>query len=400
MSENDPRAFEEYTTHKTSWQLRIPVQICAHALYKYLVDENNGGKNLIHIKDYARLTVAFAKEHPEFFHGKAAQEMLKELEELNIEFQSQDQPQPKENPTVKVDNFVKPSSLQMLNTKLSNFLFDKNKDLTTEMVALVVSGENENKIAVKTQLSFVPLDLAGVKVPSYLNAYDRAVHDAVCSIFANGNMQMTSNQIYEAMTGKSTKSQIILRKVDNSVRRLMMSLVYADYTIQAQSKGLDCKKAVVNSNILYCQGITITFPNGEVVTGWELIKPPALYQYATEMEQIITVDKAVLLAPNITNTDDVIVMKHYILRRIEAMKNNSNHMDSRKILFSTIFSNCDINETTRRKSQRKREDVIEILKGLKSIGYIKDFTEYKGQKNKILGVEIVLDKPKKKKLMH
>ena len=46
MSENDTRAFAEYTTHATSWQLRIPVQIVAHELFKWIVEENNDGKNL------------------------------------------------------------------------------------------------------------------------------------------------------------------------------------------------------------------------------------------------------------------------------------------------------------------------------------------------------------------
>ena len=82
MSENDPRAFEEYTTHATSFQLRIPVQIVEHSLYQWLVEENNGGQNLISVKKYAKLTVTFAEDNPELFAGKKAQEMLQELKTI------------------------------------------------------------------------------------------------------------------------------------------------------------------------------------------------------------------------------------------------------------------------------------------------------------------------------
>lgn len=380
MSELDDRAFAEYTTKATSFQIGIPVQVVAHKIYKYIVEENNDNKNIINFKDYAKLTVAFAEKHPDYFTGKTAQGMLKELQDFVAKTITT-----KRN-IVPIGNYNKPQSLLMPNTKLSNFLFDMSRNLT-QLTALIVNNEKEPEITVTTQLSFIPLDMENVKVPEYLTAYDRAVHDAICSIYASGNMLMTSNQIYEAMTGKRTKSSRILKKIDNSVMALMQSLVFLDYTNQAKSRGLDCKKTIVTKNIIYCEGVTVTFPNGERNTGWQLIKPPVLYEYGKNIGQIVTVEKAVLSAPDVTNTDDVVVLKHYLIRRIEAMKNTKNHMDSNKILFNTMFSYCNITGN-REKLRMKRDIVISILKDWQSIGYIKNYKEYRGDKNKILGVEI------------
>ena len=385
MSEYDDRAFAEYTTKATSFLIGIPVQIVAHDIYKYIVEENNEKKNIISFKDYAKLTVMFASKHPEYFDGQLAQGMLKELQDFVAKTE-------KKAITTKkniepIGNYNKPNSLLMPNTKLSNFLFDMSRNLT-QLTALIVNNEKEPEITVRTQLSFVPLDMENVKVPKYITAYDRAVHDAICSIYAAGNNIMTTSQIYEAMTGKTTRKKKTLEKVDESVLRLMMSLVFIDYTDQAKARDLDYEKAIVKENIIYCKGITVTFPNGESSTGWKLLQPPTLYQYAKHIGQIVTIDKSVLSATNVNNADDVVVLKHYLLRRIEAMKNTKNHMDSKKILFSTMFSYCNISGN-REKLRTKREIVISLLKDWQKIGYIKEFKEYRGDKNKILGVEIL-----------
>ena len=211
---------------------------------------------------------------------------------------------------------------------------------------------------------------------------------------------MTTSQIYEAMTGKPTRNKNIVEKIDNSVMNLMQSLIHVNYTNQAKARGLDCKKAIIKENILHCKGITITFPNGEVSTGWQLLAPPALYEYAQTTKQIITVEEKLLSAPKITNTDDVIVIKHYLLRRIAAMKNTHNNMDSNKIVFDTILQECDINETStsRRFLQKKRNIVLNLLDAWKKDGYISDFSTYNSNNNKIIGVEIFLGKPKKNKI--
>lgn len=399
MSEQDPRAFAEYTTHATSFLLQIPVQIAQHELYKWIVEKNNDNQNIISIKKYAELTITFAKDHPEFFSGNEAQKMLQELKSFVSEITDNDSKKSVvAKSIVPMEFFNKPNFLQMPNTKLSNALFDATKNLT-KMANIKVSEEKtKEEILIKAKLSFVPLDnMENIELPTRITAYDKAVHDAICSIYANGNMRMSSNQIYEAMTGKPTKNSQRLEKVDNSVMKLMMSLVYVNYTDQAKAWGLDCEETKFKANILYCKGITVKFSNGEEATGWQLIEPPTLYQYALETKQIVTVDKALLCTSKVKNSEDVIAIKHYLLRRIELMKNQKNSIKNPNILFSTLFSYCGI-KGSRENLRKKRNIITELLQDWKNTGYIKDFSEYKGEKNKILGVTITLEEPKKIKL--
>ena len=376
MSEFDERAFTEYTTKAISRQLRIPVGIVCHELYKWIVEENNDNKNIVEIKKYAELTLAFAKDHPEMFAGNEAQQMLKEMSVMCGEIRS----------TVKMGNFVKPAFLYMPNTKLSNCLFDKNKDLTV-LTALIVSGEKEEKVTVKTQVFLSLEENCGVSLPQNITAYDRAVHDGICSIYAAGNNTMTTRQIYEAMTGKPTKNHQQLGHITRSIMKLRQTLIYIDYTDQAKIKGIDCKKLEFNGNLLKCDGVDITFNNGEIVSGYKLDSPPILYKYALEMGQIISANKSLLSNTKVSNTEDSIVLRHYLLRRIETMKNHKNNMGSNRILFDTMFNYCNI-DGNREQLRRKRDIVFSMLKEWQDVGYIKEFKEYRGKLNKVLGIEI------------
>ena len=402
MSENDPRAFEEYTTHKTSFQLRIPVQIVTNELYQWIVEEKNDKNPLIPIKKYAELTITFAKNKPEFFAGKKAQEMLLELKTLIGEIA--DTTTNKKEMTkdiVPMGNYQKPSFLQMPNTKLSNYLFDTNYDLTRQ-VALVVSGEKDNQVTVKTQLFLSLLEDEGIEIPQKITAYDRAVHDGVCTILANSEtMTATNRQIYEVITGKPTKSKKIspqaLGHITRSLNKLNRTKIHFDYTQQAQARGIKCDKMTFKGYLLDFQEVEVIYNKTQSVSGYKFLTPPILYKYASDMGQIISVNKDLLNTPSVSNTEDSTVLKHYLLRRIEVMRNNKNNMESNKILFETMFNYCNIHGN-REKLRSKREIVFLLLKDWKDVGYIYDFNDYKGLKNKVLGIEIFLDKPKRKNI--
>ena len=391
MSENDPRAFKEYTTHKTSFQLRIPVQIVTNELYQWIVEEKNDKNPLIPIKKYAELTITFAKNKPEFFAGKKAQEMLLELKTLIREIaDTTTNKKEMAKDIVPMGNYQKPSFLQMPNTKLSNYLFDTNYDLTRQ-VALVVSGEKDNQVTVKTQLFLSLLEDEGIEIPQKITAYDRAVHDGVCTILANSEtMTATNRQIYEVITGKPGH-------ITRSLNKLNRTKIHFDYTQQAQARGIKCDKMTFKGYLLDFQEVEVIYNKTQSVSGYKFLTPPILYKYASDMGQIISVNKDLLNTPSVINTEDSTVLKHYLLRRIEVMRNNKNNIESNKILFDTMFNYCNIHGN-REKLRTKREIVFLLLKDWKDVGYIYDFNDYKGLKNKVLGIEIFLDKPKRKNI--
>lgn len=286
------------------------------------------------------------------------------------------------------DNDKKPTALTMANTKLSNALFDEQKDFTN-LVNVVVSNEKaKKKIRVPTQVFLSAEEMEGVEIPQKITAYDRAVHDGVCSIIVEGEtMTATNRQIYEAMTGKSTTSPQALGHITRSLNKMNRTKVSFDYTEQANAKGKKCDKIVHRANIIDFEEVEVVFNKTQSVHGYKFLSIPILHRYATAVGQIITVSSALLDLPHVTSTEDSIILKHYLLRRIEAIKNKKNHMDSRRILFKTMFDYCGINGD-RVQLRRKREVVFAILQDWKDMRYIKNFTEYKGSKGKILGVDI------------
>ncbi len=99
---------------------------------------------------------------------------------------------------------------------------------------------------------------------------------------------------------------------------------------------------------------------------------PALYEYAKKVRQIVSVQQEVLKIPELSNTDDIIAIKTYLAYRIELMKNKRNRVKSDKILFDTVFEECQIefHSNEKKERKRKREIICKILDYWVTTNYI------------------------------
>jgi hypothetical protein len=87
------------------------------------------------------------------------------------------------------------------------------------------------------------------------------------------------------------------------------------------------------------------------------------------------------------NTEEIIPVKEYLVRRIEIMKNDRTM--SNKILYDTIFEEVGIVITNKKQRTRIREYITAILSLWKTRDkYIKNFNEYK-EGNAFKGIEII-----------
>lgn len=288
--------------------------------------------------------------------------------------------------------YRKPSFFSMANTKLSNFLFDNEYDFTRPS-RLVVSEKKKKEVLVSAQIFLSIRDENGLKVPQNITAYDKAVHDGLCSVLTqNKNMIATSRQIYEAMAGKTTTNRQAIEHVIHSLNKMSMTKIYLDYSQQAKNKGLSFDRMTFEGNLLYFIGVEVE-TNGQISKGYKFLTTPILYEYAANIGQIITVNKSLLNIPNVANTDDSVVLRHYLLRRIQTMKNQRNCVNQNKIKFDSMFSYCSISNSgqqlSRTQLNRKRRIVYDTLQAWVNMKYIKGYTEYRDGR-KILGVEIKL----------
>lgn len=286
-----------------------------------------------------------------------------------------------------------PKVLNMINTKATNVIFDPEQQETIRnRFDLEVSRKKAKKEIIVPAKIVISLDdeTDDTQLSQILTPYDRMVYDGVCTVLLNNPQPLaTANQIYSAFAGKGTKSQKALERVNRSLNKLSNTKIFWDVTSHTQAKG----NTNVQSDIIGRK--LLNFYDREVISGgkktWSycFLDKPVLYQYASDVGQIITVDRTLLDVGTISNTDNNNLIKTYLLRRIESMKAKHNSIKSNRIRYDTIIKCCNLQTGSKTEKARLRETVIKILEYWKSEGYIKDFSEYK-ESRAFAGVEISL----------
>lgn len=222
--------------------------------------------------------------------------------------------------------------------------------------------------------------------------YDRAVYNAICSLWQAGNNSFTPTMVYNAMNGTGNKSKggasispQALEAVTRSIEKQRFTRLKIDCSEQMRYyKGL--KSAKFDANMLYIEGVEMVMQNGQKVNAYKFVnpdKPPVLYEYSRSIGQVATVSPALLdTSSSIRSTDEIIVIREYLIRRIEGMKGDNN-LVSKKISFDAIYFELDIELSELTGNARKdipkriRKNTETLLSHFKKEGYIKDFAEYK-----------------------
>lgn len=92
---------------------------------------------------------------------------------------------------------------------------------------------------------------------------------------------------------------------------------------------------------------------------------------AKTKNQIMTYDLTPLAIPNQNALERVVVIKNYLLRRIEQIKQG--RLKNNSVLFDTIYKNCDLENAEKWQLQDARKIVFDTLNHFKSEGTIRDF---------------------------
>lgn len=283
--------------------------------------------------------------------------------------------------------YKRPQNYVMPTTKVTSQIFEKQK---TDVEYTVVSGRKKSDSSVQFQV-FVGWDeQTDITLPQNLTAYDREVFNGLCSILESGQSFCTSKQIYEAMAGKASRSPQAEARVTRSMRKLMTTLITLDWTNHAKMKGIELKEGEgvhTEENMIYAQAAFAKI-NGQKIQGYKIMKEPALLKYAKTVGQITTINRKYLKLDSINNTENSIVLKNYIIRRIETMKNSRNNIKNNTIILKTMFNSCNI-DGSKAQMKRHRDVVFNILKELQNLNYIKGYTEKK-ERQSIIGIIIDL----------
>lgn len=278
---------------------------------------------------------------------------------------------------------IKPQIYTISNTKLINEL---TKDFMNKGKQIIETNPKKKKKAeIYANLIFNEED---INLPKNFTSYDREILNAVCSLFEVGNTFIWAEQIYRTMTGQTKTERVSKKSIKNvvtSLEKMRRSIITIEFEQQAKLyKHQNIKEFKISDNILHMKGYSALI-NGTKIIGYKILEKPILYRYSQQIGQIISIPIKLLNTKKaVSNTNDNIVLRAYMIRRIELIKYSK---VTNKISYKKAFKECQIKNDDRTTKMRKITSIKKILNLWIEEKYIKSYKEYKDN-NTNAGIEI------------
>lgn len=293
-----------------------------------------------------------------------------------------------------------PKKEYLNNSKIANFISSKTDLYLAEMKLQTIPQKQV----------FVTVSLFADETVYCSNRnitqYDRAVMDAVYTLVQNGEIKFTPEKIVRIMSGNMQQdaSPQKVSAVKTSIRKLSVIRIKIDCSDELQVRRIIAKdqEFKLDSYLLPVEIAETKSANHVPMTGYSLLKIPALYEYAELVGEIIAVPLSLLdTSKDLVDTDEVVVMKRYLIRRIEMMKNDKNKIVSRRIVYERYdpktktqkgilpelsYDKSDFSNW-REKKRKLNKMITSILKAFIKKGYINGFNVCKDG-NRIRGYDI------------
>lgn len=263
----------------------------------------------------------------------------------------------------------------------------------TDVDAELTMGRRGSKKKITTMASIDFEKLNGtveIRGRKELTAYDREVHDAIVTLYVEGDNEfITPQMIYQVMTGNQDayleKKQA--EAISDSITKCMYSRIIIDASEEAKAYGFDGYK--YDGSLISGERATATL-NGNTLECLRILRPPVLYEYADKKNQIGRFDINLLNTP-INKTEEIITLQGYLSRRILSMKGSSSL--SRTIVYDTVYKQLKVTASSdgalRKKKAKIRDQIKIALSDWKKKGFIKGYQETK-QGSSIYSITIEL----------
>ena len=300
--------------------------------------------------------------------------------------------------------------LYMNNCKIAHVI-SQHEGLMNSKMPFEISKLVKNCPEVFTYLS---LTYEGRERPSDINItkFDSAVMDSVYTLIQNGYEGATTHMIYRVMSGNlnQTISPEMERRVEESVEKLRLITIniMCEEEMDARSIG---KGVHFESSLFPCVRISVKVGNKAKVNGYMLYRN-ALYYYAESIRQIIAAPFELRsLSLPMKTTCDVIIIKDYIIQRIEIMKHGQGRKEWNRIslewydsewgrmsgLLPTLGYTPDQYSRFDAKRSKVNRIITAVLECFAGIGYINGFEKVsrvigRGTRRTVIGYDISVDR--------
>ena len=250
-----------------------------------------------------------------------------------------------------------------------------------------------------------------VECSKSITLFDMAVMDSIYTLYKSGMECFTFQMLYNTLTGNfeqdlpEEKRKPLLDSIEK-LRHVDITINCTD-ELRARKKIGKKDTMVYKSYLLPISEVDIKLGNRKMIRGYKLLEMPALYAYAELLEQIVDAPTQVFRTQKrLPDSNEAVLMKRYLVQRIAAMKNNRNHMDSKKIsyqwydrktktekgLYAVLGYRQEDYATKSSWSNKKKKIhnmVCKILDTMVEENYIKGYQELRDGQS-LAGVEIEL----------
>ncbi len=308
-----------------------------------------------------------------------------------------------------------PENLVIANNKLANTITKPVLDIGE--IVLEVSKKGAKKLIETTCILSYEGENIKLTGRQQFTEYDRNVYNAVVSLYVYGDPShiVTAAMVYRAMTGltdteKPTAGQ--LAAVTRSLDKMRFIRARINCTAEMQARNITLNSKQINNGEIDTYLLTAEVMNvkagGQTVRAYHIIKSPILYEYSAAVKQVLTVPTPMLdikelnqdgsTGARLPNTETRILIKGYLIRRVEGMKGKNKLCNNVISLYDYerdgethqgLYSIAGKPDADRKEMQRIRDDTEKILAYWAAAGFIKSF-EAKTERKKITGYIITV----------
>lgn len=284
------------------------------------------------------------------------------------------------------------------NTKLANYLI-LNDSIINQGQRSVRVLKTKGKPSKDITTEFTLTD-EGVSLSKPLTPYDKAVMDSIFTIMKSGYDTFTPAWVVRVMTGNMHMAVTEKKKQEclESIERLRRTFITIDCTkemsLRDGRRGDAVQKVKYSSYLLPVSWAEITYNNGKTDRAYKLLECPALYKYAEQIKQVLSLPIGVVeQCSKVSQSPESVLIARYVITRVECMKHPGNGIVSNRI--SMQWTDKDTGEakgllgylgldeesipakTWETKKARIKAILADCLRALQEMGMIEGFKEYR-----------------------
>lgn len=290
-----------------------------------------------------------------------------------------------------VDSVLVTYPLTLIDTldKVSNELFKGGFDSDPTPIEVIHAKGKQPAIYTLVSIDRSALDDSKISGLKDLSEFEQEVLNRIISFQEAGTYFVTTNMIYQALTGKKDAhcSKVMAQKINDATTRLMYIPIRIDASEEAKVD-TRIKNPVFDAPAINAKRVTVNV-NGKMVEGIKLLDTSIIRDYAMQKNQIGRYDFKLLNTDNNKN-EETLILEGMLRRRILAIKSGSLR---NKILYDPFYDRLGIaqkmknDQSLRNKQSSIRQTIKTALDHYKKVGFIKDYTE-NIEKKKVVSVTI------------